>query len=125
VTYRRIGVLVIVLWACAGCNLTRALPTPTPDPRPPTATNPPPLVPTLFPSITPLGGVGTVPDQGECPIPQGWIEYVVQPGDSLSVLAENVGSTVEALVAANCLTDPNNLIADQPIYLPRIPIVGG
>jgi len=116
--------------ACAACNLARAQPTPTRDPNP-TATEAPPIVPTLFPSITPLGFFATVDpartplgDVTPCPIPAAWVGYVVQAGDSLFALASATGTTADSIVVANCLDDPDSLIAGQTIYLPRQPDVG-
>ena len=44
--------------------------------------------------------------------------YVVQPGDTLSSLAEDFGTTVEEIMAANGLTDPNTLALGQVLIIP-------
>jgi LysM repeat protein len=52
--------------------------------------------------------------------------YVVQPGDTLSALAERFNTTVDALSAANGLTDPNALQPGQTLIIPsqlRTPVV--
>ena len=52
--------------------------------------------------------------------------YTVQSGDNLSDLAERFGTTVEELVAANGLTDPNALQPGQTLIIPsllRTPVV--
>lgn len=53
-------------------------------------------------------------------IPAGWIEYVVDIGDTLSGLAERAGVTVEALQRANCLGS-DELFAAQRLWLPALP----
>lgn len=110
------------------CNLTTVPPTPTA--RPAQATPPPAngAAPTLFASITPLPGLGGVsPTQApnpNCPVPPGWIQYTIEDGDSLGALAGATAVTVQDIVSANCLTDPDTLFTGQVIYLPRSPISG-
>lgn len=110
----------------SACNLSRTPPTlvlPTPaSPFPIT-----PGVPTLFPSVTPFTFVppGVTPQPATvCPPPVGWIPYVVEPGDTLSLLAQALDTTAFELAAANCLASPDALFAGQTIYLPRTPVSG-
>jgi rare lipoprotein A len=42
--------------------------------------------------------------------------YVVQSGDTLTGIAAEVGTSVDALMAANGLTDPNVVYAGQTLY---------
>jgi len=42
--------------------------------------------------------------------------YVAQPGDNLSTIAANLGTTVEDLAATNGITDPNLIYAGQTLY---------
>lgn len=134
-TGRTIAIIVMLALCAAlisGCNLTYAIATATPDLFP--TETPPPSVPapTLFPSITPLGFFPPTDDPARtplaivtpCPVPTGWVGYVIQAGDSLLALAVATGSTADSIAAANCIDDPNNLIAGQTIYLPRQPEVG-
>jgi phospholipase C len=44
--------------------------------------------------------------------------YLVQPGDTLSEIAERFGSSVEAIAQANGVENPNLIFADQVLYLP-------
>jgi LysM repeat protein len=46
--------------------------------------------------------------------------YVVQAGDTLSAIAERFGVTVDELVAANNLTDPNFLQPGQTLLIPSL-----
>lgn len=52
------------------------------------------------------------------PTPAGL--YIVQPGDTLSALALDFGTTVEDLMAANGLTDPNAIQVGQPLIIPSL-----
>ena len=52
------------------------------------------------------------------PTPAGL--YVVQQGDTLGGLAEDFGTTVEDLMAANGLTDPNAIQAGQTLIIPSL-----
>ncbi len=54
----------------------------------------------------------------------------VQPGETLTSIAEQFGSTVPAIVAANRLANPDQIAADQilvvpPVYAPLLSIVVG
>jgi hypothetical protein len=42
----------------------------------------------------------------------------VQPGDTLSAIAERFGTTVEAIVAANNIEDPNQIYPGQVLIIP-------
>ena len=60
------------------------------------------------------------------PSPTAAALYTVQAGDNLSDLAERFGTTVEELVAANGLTDPDALQPGQTLIIPsllRTPVV--
>ncbi len=46
--------------------------------------------------------------------------YTVQSGDTLSALAERFNTTVEELIAANGLTDPDALQAGQTLIIPSL-----
>ena len=43
----------------------------------------------------------------------------VQPGDTLSDLAERFGTSVESIAQSNGIEDPNVIFADQILYLSR------
>lgn len=57
--------------------------------------------------------------------PDGWVEYEVRSGDTLSALAINTGTTLDELQRINCITDPRSLRVEQEIFLPRPPTGGG
>lgn len=51
--------------------------------------------------------------------PEGFIQYVVQAGDTLAAIARQHGTTVSALLAANPEIIPERLITGQTICVPR------
>lgn len=69
-----------------------------------TATPPDPL-----PTVMVLGQASPAPAANT---------YAVQEGDSLSSIAEQFGVTVEALSAANGITDPTALVVGQVLTIP-------
>jgi LysM repeat protein len=46
--------------------------------------------------------------------------YVVQPGDTLGALAEEFGTTVDEILVANGLTDPNDIQEGQELIIPSL-----
>jgi hypothetical protein len=113
---RLAATLLIIMLMLLGCNLTARQPT-TPTP-PPTAL----LITTLPPASNPA--IPAEPINPDCPVtPFDWITYTIEPGDSLSLLAEQTTSTVDELVAGNCLNNADEIYVGQVIYLPRQPVV--
>ena len=90
------------------------LPAPTP-----TATLTPVV---LTPTITPTPTTTPTPYLQETPCgpPAGWVVYVVRSGDTLYRLSVMLGVSQNALMEANCLTNPY-LYAGQRLYVPFIP----
>ncbi|MEA1977285.1 MAG: LysM domain-containing protein, partial [Chloroflexota bacterium] len=78
-------------------------PTVTHTPRPPTAT--PTVTLTSAPTLTPT--------------PSGPIVYIVEPGDTLSSIAEKFGVEIVLLMALNDITDPNQLFVNIKITIPE------
>ncbi|MBK8047280.1 MAG: LysM peptidoglycan-binding domain-containing protein [Anaerolineales bacterium] len=56
-----------------------------------------------------------------CQVRTDWPVYIVQPGDTLTWIAQNTGSTVAELVQANCLAEPAVIYVGQPLHVPRLP----
>ena len=117
----KIGCLALVGLLLAGCNLQRQRPTPTTAPNAPLITTLAPnggIPPPEFPVVQ-----GT-PINPDCPAtPSTWIIYTVETGDSLGLLAEQTSSSIDELVAGNCLSNPDALFVGQVIYLPSQPVV--
>jgi LysM repeat protein len=99
-------VICILLSACA------ARPTPTPTPEP-TVTPRPTAAPTSTPVPTPT----RTPTPTLVPTPTPII-YVVQAGDVLGAIAQLYGTTVQAIVEANGITDPDFIRQGQELVIP-------
>lgn len=110
----------------ASPTFTRPAPTPTPvtpspvpsateTPSPPPEATPTPPLPTETP--LPLW----TPTRA-CTPPASWRIYVVQRGDTLVALAWRTGTTVSAIMQANCLTN-QTIYAGQRLYLPPIALL--
>lgn len=54
--------------------------------------------------------------------PADWVSYRVQAGDTLSALAGSTGTTVDELMAVNCIEDARRVLAGQIVYLPTMPV---
>ncbi|MDD4146207.1 MAG: peptidoglycan-binding protein, partial [Clostridia bacterium] len=50
------------------------------------------------------------------------MQYVVQAGDTLSSIAQKFGTTVEAIVRANNLADPNLIFVGQVLTIPGVAV---
>ncbi len=70
------------------------------------------LPPAPYSSPTPLPPCGP---------PLNWIQYVVQPGDTLYGLARRCNTSVASIRQANCLTG-YTIYAGQLLYLPMLPV---
>jgi LysM repeat protein len=81
----------------------------------------PDATPTTIPTATPFAVVPAptiVAGVGAAPAPRGEVTYVVEAGDTLSAIAERFETTVEAIMAANELTNPNDVFVDQELTIP-------
>src|SRR5690242_19983179 len=103
--------VLLCIFIVAGC----APPTPT-EPRPTAAT-----ILDITPAPTQdIDATATAYAVRLIPTPTPSGLYVVQPNDTLSGLAEDFGTTVEELMAANNLTDPNAIQAGQTLIIPSL-----
>jgi len=55
--------------------------------------------------------------------PDGWISYRVRSGDTLSGLAAATGTTLDRVIAVNCIEDARFIVVGQAIFLPSEPAV--
>jgi nucleoid-associated protein YgaU len=95
--------LVAVLVLIAACEAeSPATPPPTPTPG------------AHFLMPTPAMPVSQAP---YTPTPE-MVPYIVQEGDTLYGIALRYGVTVEQLVEANNIPDPNNLSVGQELFIP-------
>ena len=85
---------------------------PTAESTEPTATATPGGTPGQTPSATAQASPGQ-PQTGQTPG-----VHVVQPGDTLTSIAEQYGTTVQALVEANAIEDPDVIAVGQELTIP-------
>jgi LysM repeat protein len=73
-------------------------------------------------SPTPGGTPGATPTPAPSPTPEPspFDEYTVQPGDSLSSIATQFGTTADELARINGIADPNSLSVGQTLQVPRL-----
>ena len=102
----RLTTVVLLAALAAGCG----------DDEPPATETPSPTVTTPAASPTPPPPPAT---ETASPTPTAAGEtYEVQPGDSLSAIAQRFNTTVEALVEANGITDPDQLFPGDQLTIP-------
>ncbi len=75
-------------------------------------TSPPTAIPTQTATMTPT----TAP----CQRPFGWVDYTVQPGDTLSALGRQTNSSIQEIKNVNCLTR-NIIYINEILFLPQLP----
>src|SRR5215207_564189 len=82
----------------------------------------PPVQQTLL-AEAPIGTPTPDPTRpfGAMAVGTGGQDYVIQPGDTLSGIADRLGVSVETLLASNTLADPNSLSVGQVLHLPDAP----
>jgi LysM repeat protein len=125
---------VLLIFIVSGCNLssgtngiasdtpapTRTLPfatdeNVTPDSAVQATTSDSTTMPTASASDeTPPPGILCVPQRD-------WEQYTIQRGDNLTNIANRTRSTVDELIAANCLDNPNRIRVGDTIYVPNEP----
>ena len=97
-------------------DLASLSPTPriSPSPRPTASASPSPSPsPTASPTAAPTSTPAPTP--APPPVQQ---TYTVVEGDTLALIAERFGTTVEALQAANGIEDPDEIIIGQVLVIP-------
>jgi LysM repeat protein len=104
-----VGVFLVVLWLTGGSTSSLAALFATDTPTP---TN------TLTPTITPTPTDTSTPEPTLTPTPQGPTTYIVEAGDTLGSIAERFGVEVLAIMAANNLTDPNQIQVGVTLIIP-------
>ena len=82
--------------ACGGSEASHEVPSPVPTLRP--------LAPSATPAVEPSATPGS-------------FRYTVEPGDTVSDIAQRFGTTVEEIVAANGLADPAEIAAGQVLII--------
>jgi hypothetical protein len=77
-----------------------------------------PSQPTAAPGVIPTPVPGGVVQGGQCVVPNGWVAYTVQPGDTLANIAAVYGLTADQLASANCLSNPDLIYEGQILAVP-------
>ena len=129
-----LGVSVGTAAAIGGAGALGGLGQPASDTPEPTRTPVPSLVPsasvgavvTPIPTPTPVPTVvptspptpAPTPAPTAVPTPPPVQTYVVQQGDTLSVIASRFGTTVQALVSANNLPSADDIVIGQTLVIP-------
>ncbi len=50
--------------------------------------------------------------------PMGVVPYVVQPGDTVFIIAQKFRTSIAAITGANCLPNPDLINVGQILYIP-------
>jgi len=82
----------------------------------PTTPTPPPTLPATGEAVS----TPTAPSIAS-PTPSGPLLYTIQEGDTLGAIARTYGVSIEELMAANGITDPNVLHVGQTLAIPISP----
>ncbi len=77
----------------------------------------------IEPSSEPTPASSIQPSIAGCPLPDGWVPYIVTPTDSLYRLSIIYGVTVAELQTMNCMGQQTALLPNQVIYVPFVPTV--
>ncbi len=127
------GVLLLLLalaMGLGGCERAKPAPTPTGQVGPQAATETPAATPAASPevSITPPAApeeTPTPPPAGATatpapppPVPSEGVEYVVRWGDTVHIIARRYGVSVQDIVAANNLANPDLIRAGDVLIIP-------
>ncbi len=113
-------------------------PTPKPTDMPSAAETPEPITPPAVVQVeetlvvdqpSPADVTGEASPENDPPPPQittctvrlDWPLYIVEGGDTLFNIAREASTTVNDLVVANCLGDPDRLYSGQQLRLPQLP----
>jgi LysM repeat protein len=104
--------LGLLLAGCNGDDAPEPAGSPTPAATSPGATPAPVEAPTAATPPTPT------PNFPEPASGATETAYVVQEGDNLTTIAEQFGTTVDAIVQANDIEDPNVILVGQELIIP-------
>jgi LysM repeat protein len=88
-----------------------ATPSSVPDKAPPSAPTDTPLPPSAPPTDTPLPPTATAPSDH--------VDYTVQKGDILKLIAQKYGVTVADILAVNQIANPDSLNVGSVIHIPK------
>ena len=117
-TFASASAWLLAALVLAACNLSPITPEPVVVPTP---SNVPPLL--ASPDAFQFTAIPVATNPNCATTPPDWIQYVVEPGDSLTLLAVQTDSTVADLMTGNCLTNADQIEVGAILYLPREPVI--
>jgi len=105
-----VGLSLVVIWFTGDSppQVPAFLRPDTPTPQPTDTPSPPTQTPTPSPTSEPSG----------TPTPSGPVTYIVELDDTLFSIAQQFGVSIDALIFANNITDPNNIGVGTQIIIP-------
>lgn len=112
----RFMLIMLIILMLAGCNLEAQTPIPTPT-QPSVGFNTPAPFPTSTPAIVPTATSGAPVG---CVVNTSLPRYVVRAGDTLSDIAFRANTTIQNLVAINCLANADQIFSGQTLYVPQL-----
>jgi LysM repeat protein len=138
-----ITAILLLLLALAiglgGCERAKPAPTPTSEPEPTIVETPIAVTPAMASPIAPEGSATPalppppsaetptpppaqppeqVPTQAPAPVPGEGVEHVVRWGETVYLIASRYGVSVQDIVAANNLTNPDLIRAGDVLIIP-------
>lgn len=108
----------------SGCNLGQQSPQLTNTPEISiTLTSSNVGIPTTVPNTSEaaLNPTAIPATEATCTPRSEWPTYTIQAGDNLTAIAARTNSTIDELVAANCLENANNIRRGQDLFVPNDP----
>ncbi|HRF99320.1 MAG TPA: LysM domain-containing protein, partial [Aggregatilineales bacterium] len=108
--------LLLLVFTLAGCNLEAETP-PLATPTAGIAVIPSPQI---LPTTATATAIPTVGAGGNCVVNTSLPSYVVKDGDTLYDIAVRSNTTIDNLVALNCLANANQIFSGQTLYTPQL-----
>jgi LysM repeat protein len=99
-----------------------AAPSPTPGATSAPTTAAPPTAPPATEAPAPTAAPPTAPPATEAPAPTAaanYVEYTVQRGDSLKIIAGKYGVTIRDIIAINQIPNPDSLTVGSVLRIPK------
>ncbi|MBN1659001.1 MAG: LysM peptidoglycan-binding domain-containing protein [Anaerolineae bacterium] len=110
--------LALLLLLAAACQDQPPTPTPRlPTPEPVASPTPTVTLPVIA-LVTASPGPSATASPTPCVVPLGWLPWTIDPGETLSAIAQRYAMTAAEIQAANCLPSADEIVVGQTIYVP-------